>query len=393
MVISKREKFELNSQQNRKKLKVLVVSHTYVVGVNQGKLKAIVDTNKVEVGLLVPSNWKSTGWNKTFEVENPYPQIKIFSAPVAFSGRGGAHIYSPWKIRQVLKSFQPDLVQIEEEIFSLCAFEFSIWSRFYGKPLAIFGWENLERNLSFPRQWVCNFVMKTAQLYIAGNQDGSRIIKNCGYKGKVEIMPQMGVDTHLFSPKIRSKNEENFNIGFVGRLIPDKGIDILFKAAQALKEKKLKFQIIICGSGVEEENLKQQAKTQDIEDLVVWRAAVSHGLVPKEMSNFDVLVLPSRSTNTWKEQFGHVLIEAMAMGIPTIGSDCGEIPNVIGRDDLIFEEEQSEQLAKILEGMICNISWRKEIEQYSLDRVKNYYSHEKIAERLVNLWKYQGSNK
>jgi len=48
------------------------------------------------------------------------------------------------------------------------------------------------------------------------------------------------------------------------------------------------------------------------------------------MNSLDVLVLPSRSRSFWKEQFGRVLIEAMACGVPVIGSSSGEIPNVIG---------------------------------------------------------------
>ena len=102
----------------KRKLRVLFVSHAYVVGVNQGKLKAIADTNEVEVALLAPSNWQALEWNRTIELETPLPEIKTYSAPVWFSGRVGAHIYNPGKIRQVIQDFQPDVIQVEEEIFS-----------------------------------------------------------------------------------------------------------------------------------------------------------------------------------------------------------------------------------------------------------------------------------
>ncbi|MBW4560970.1 MAG: glycosyltransferase family 4 protein [Mojavia pulchra JT2-VF2] len=368
------------------KLRVLFVSHAYVVGVNQGKLNAIAQTGKVEVGLLTPSNWKALEWNRVFEVEKPYPNIKVYTAPVLFSGRGGAHIYAPWQLWQVLNDFQPDVVQVEEEVFSLCTFELAIWSRITGKPMVVFGWENMDRTLPVVRRWIRQFVMNTAQLMLPGNQDGANLLRQWGYRGLMEIMPQMGVDTQLFSPRSPENKNEAFHIGFLGRLVPEKGVNTIFGAAHLLKEKGLNFRIIICGSGSYEEALKREAQQQQIADLVIWRGSVRHEQAPEEISKLDVLVLPSLTAATWKEQFGHVLIEAMAMGIPVVGSSSGEIANVIGRSDLVFPEGEAEKLATILERMICNPTWRQELAQHGLTRVYQHYTHERIAERLINLW-------
>ncbi|BAZ02148.1 group 1 glycosyl transferase [Tolypothrix tenuis PCC 7101] len=372
------------------KLRVLFVSHAYVVGVNQGKLNAIAQTGQVEIGLLTPSNWKALEWNRQFEVEKPYPNIQVYTAPVMFSGRGGAHVYTPWHLWQVLQDFQPDIVQVEEEVFSLCTFELAIWSRITGKPMVVFGWENMDRSLPIARRWVRQFVMNTAKLMLPGNQDGANLLRQWGYTGLMEVMPQMGVDTQLFSPrspenKSENKNEE-FHIGFLGRLVPEKGVDTIFGAARLLKEKGLNTRIIICGSGSYEEVLKQEAQKQQIADLVVWRGSVRHEQAPEAISKFDVLVLPSLTAATWKEQFGHVLIEAMAMGVPVVGSSSGEIANVIARSDLVFPEGESAGLATILERMIRNPNWRQELKQHGMARVNQHYSHERIAERLINLW-------
>jgi glycosyltransferase involved in cell wall biosynthesis len=369
------------------KLRVLFISHTYVVGVNQGKLNAIAETGKVEIGLLVPSNWKAREWNRLFEVETPYPTVKLYTTPVLFTGRGGAYIFAPWKIWQVVNDFKPDLVQVEEEVFSLCALELAVWSRLTSKPLVVFGWENMDRTLPMPRRWVRQFVLKTAQLMLPGNQDGAELLQRWGYTGLMEIMPQMGVDTHLFSPRLsQERKNEEFRIGFLGRLVPEKGIDTIFAAARLLRERGLKCQIILCGSGSHEEVLRQEAHQQQIADSVIWRGSVRHNQAPEEISQFDVLVLPSRTTATWKEQFGHVLIEAMAMGVPVVGSNSGEIPNVIGRHDLVFPEGDAEGLAAILERMIREPSWRQELGRYCMTRVAQNYTHERIAERLISLW-------
>ncbi len=367
-------------------LRVLLVSHTYVVGVNQGKLDAIAKTGRANVGLLAPSNWKALEWNRLLELETPYPEIQIYGAPVTATGRGGAHLYAPWKIWQVLNDFQPDVVHVEEEVFSLCAFELAIWSRLTGKLLSLFGWENMERHLSPVRHWLRQFVLSTASLIIAGNHDGADLLRQWGYTGLLEVMPQMGVDPHLFQPQPPVNHRDALHIGFLGRLVPEKGLDLLFAAARQLKAKGLNFRLVLCGAGPSEADLRQEAQTQQIEELVIWRGSVRHDEAPIELGKFDVLVLPSRAIATWKEQFGHVLIEAMAMGIPVVGSTCGEIPNVIGRSDLVFQEGDAAGLAAILERMICEPVWRQEAGRYGIDRVHEQYTHTRIAERLIDLW-------
>ncbi len=368
-------------------LRILFVSHTYVVGVNQGKLDAIAKTGEAEVGLLAPSNWKAPEWNRQLPLETPYNNIKYYSAPVSSPGKGGAYVFTPGKIQEVIKDFQPDVLHVELEVFSLCALEFAICSRLTGKPLVLFGWENQERRLPLPRLWVRKFVLDTAKLIVAGNQDGADLLRSWGYSGSIEVMPQLGVDTQLFSTDLRSQqHRSDVQIGFLGRLAHQKGIDLIFAAARQLQERGLKFRIILCGSGNDEEALRKEAQKQQIAEHVTWRGAVPHSKAAEEISKFDVLVLPSRTTETWKEQFGHVLIEAMAMGVPVVGSSSGEIPNVIGRPDLVFTEDNAAELAAILEKMIREPQWREEAGRYGMDRVYQYYTHEKIAERLINLW-------
>lgn len=375
----------VDTSRNKRKLRVLFVSHTYVVGVNQGKLKAIADTGEVELALLAPSNWKATEWDRSLELETPFDDFKIYPAPVWFTGRVGAHLYNPWKIRQVIEDFQPDVIQVEEEIFSLCALEVAFWAKVYKKPMVVFGWENQQRSLPAFRRWVRDFVMSVTDIYLAGNQDGAEVMRNWNYQGEIEIMPQMGVDTKLFAPP-EKQEPETLNIGFLGRLVPEKGLDVLFTAVSQLKQQNLQCKVTICGSGKSEGELRESVAQQQINDRVIWRGAVPHEAAPIELGNFDVLVLPSRTVATWKEQFGHVIIEAMAMGIPVIGSSCGEIPHVIDREDLVFPEGNPVALAEILKRMICDRNWHQEMGNYGIERVEQFYSHGRIAQRLIEQW-------
>jgi len=368
------------------KFRVLVISHTYVVGINQSKLDLIAATDDVEVGLLVPEKWEAVQWNKRLQLECPYPNIKVYPSRVWFEGRSGAYLYPVLDMLAAILDFRPDVLQIEEELFSLSSFEAALFAKIFNKPMVLFVWENMDRQLSSIRTWFRNFVLDTTQCIIAGNHEGANLVKQWGYRKKVEIIPQMGVDTEQFSPRLKRVNTE-FCIGYVGRISHHKGIDTLVKAGSILLEQGYQFNLVFCGSGTDDDKFKQQVKEEHLDDYVTWRGGVRHDEVPEEMGKFDVLVLPSRTVETWKEQFGHVLIEAMAMGIPTVGSTCGEIPNVIGRPDLIFEEGNPQELAAILAHFISDSKWNSEMQQYSLDRVATHFSNERVAEQSIALWR------
>ncbi|MCL5263726.1 MAG: glycosyltransferase family 4 protein [Chloroflexi bacterium] len=367
-------------------LRVLFVGHTYIVGVNQAKLGAIAATGAVDVGLLVPSKWYAPEWRRQVDLERPYPRIHLFAKPVWFEGRSGAYLCPPWEIARTLANFQPDLIQVEQEVFALSTFEMALFARLTGKPLVVFCWENVDRHLSMFRQWTRWFVLRTASLIIAGSHGAADLLSKWGYTGPIEIMPQLGVDTNLFAPRPRIRSNGDFIVGFVGRLVHQKGVDLLLTATRLLKDRGHRCRVVICGTGPDEKALRREAERLGIADNVTWRSAVQHNEVPDEMSLFDALVLPSRSIPNWKEQFGHVLIEAMSMGIPAVGSTCGEIPYVIGRRDLVFPEGEAEGLAALLERMINEKEWHDEIRQYCLARVDEHFTHERIATKLLRLW-------
>jgi glycosyltransferase involved in cell wall biosynthesis len=100
----------------------------------------------------------------------------------------------------------------------------------------------------------------------------------------------------------------------------------------------------------------------------------------------DCLVLPSRTTRKWKEQFGRVLIEAMACEVPVIGSDSGEIPNVIGDCGLIFREGDVDDLSSKLELLINDYDLRVELAERGRQRVLNNFTQEKVAKETYKIY-------
>jgi glycosyltransferase involved in cell wall biosynthesis len=89
----------------------------------------------------------------------------------------------------------------------------------------------------------------------------------------------------------------------------------------------------------------------------------------------------------WKEQFGRVLIEAMACEVPVIGSDSGEIPNVIGPAGLIFPEDDAETLRKHIQSLMDDEKVRDELSKSGLQRVLANYTQEKVADKTVSVYR------
>jgi glycosyltransferase involved in cell wall biosynthesis len=101
--------------------------------------------------------------------------------------------------------------------------------------------------------------------------------------------------------------------------------------------------------------------------------------MPDYYRGLDLLVLPSRTRPNWKEQFGRVLIEAMATGVPVVGSDSGEIPHVIGDAGIIFPEDDVVTLRETIEKIMGDEELRRRLAQAGRERVLERYTQAQIA--------------
>jgi glycosyltransferase involved in cell wall biosynthesis len=111
----------------------------------------------------------------------------------------------------------------------------------------------------------------------------------------------------------------------------------------------------------------------------VFTGGVADTAVPDYLACMDALVLPSRTTPSWAEQFGHVLIEAMAAGVPVVGSSSGAIPEVIGEAGLVFPEGDAAALRAQLATLFDDPALRKRLIERGRARVERLYTNERIA--------------
>ena len=165
---------------------------------------------------------------------------------------------------------------------------------------------------------------------------------------------------------------------------------------QALAElKEISWKWLLLGRGELQSVLREKASAQGIEDRLIWVESVPHDQVPNYINLMDTLVLPSQTTYKfktmtavgWKEQFGHVMIEAMACRVPVIGSDSGEIPNVIGAAGLIFPEGDVQALQHCLRQMIEQPELRSHLANLGYKRAIAHYTNKALAKQLLDFYK------
>jgi glycosyltransferase involved in cell wall biosynthesis len=135
----------------------------------------------------------------------------------------------------------------------------------------------------------------------------------------------------------------------------------------------------LIGNGSEEEGLKQAARELGLEDRVSFHDLLPHHEVPRQMVQLDAFVLPSLTMPNWKEQFGRVLVEAMAGGVVPIGSSSGEIPNVIGSAGLIFQEGDHHDLAARIRELFSDDTLRAKLAAKGRRRAEEIFSWKSVA--------------
>jgi glycosyltransferase involved in cell wall biosynthesis len=192
--------------------------------------------------------------------------------------------------------------------------------------------------------------------------------------------PQYGVDTGIFKKMASFERQKDVPvIAYVGRLEEEKGVGDLFIAAGSLFPQ---CRLRVVGDGTYRKFLERMILSSPFSENISLEPAREYDRIPLLLNEIDVLVLPSRTTPVWKEQFGRILVEAMACGVSVIGSDSGAIPDVIGDAGLLYPEGDTVSLSGRIKMLIENESLRKEYARRGRERVATMYSNEILAEHL-----------
>lgn len=370
-------------------MRILIISHAYVERDNHRKLAELSVVAGLEIGVVYPSFWRT--WHgeekRKQRVESEEQRVYgEFPLPVFFAGDGGRYFYDLGRLFSLIRRFKPDLIHLEEEPFTPVAFEVALVSKWLRKKLIFFSWENLDLPLGWWRSLLERFVFSVSSSALVGNREAQDRLGRRGFVGPLQIIPQFGVDTDLFRSVDRlPAAAEVLTVGFVGRLSLAKGVGTLFKAV-SLAGSKFNLLVVTSSPKVPEEVINL-AKLAGVWSRTRFEVSVPHSQLPAFYSLMSVFVLPSRTTATWKEQFGRTIVEAMACGVPVIGSNSGAIPELVGGVGLIFQEGDEKALARSLVKLAGDPQLREDLRRRGLALVNEKYSFEKLAQETANFYR------
>ena len=362
-------------------MKVLMISKACYVAVYRRKLECLASYPDVELTLLVPPYWRSGSRKDMYERGYDKGYRTIIRRP-AFDGNFHLHFYPG--IKNIISEVDPDIIHIDEEPYDLVTFLSLRSGLRHGAKTLFFTWQNIGREFPIPFRWFERSVLSRSDAAIAGNQEAIDILRNKGFSKPVHLIPQFGVDTEFFRPSPDKIRGTPFRIGFAGRLVWEKGLYVLFDALAGIDGR---WELVIIGDGPIRNDLARYAEKLEIQDKISWIGPVPSTKMPEYISKLDLLVLPSLTKTNWKEQFGRVLVEAMACGVPVIGSDSGEIPNVIDDTGIICPEGDAPALRRAIDGIMHDSSLWKRLSTESRCRAEDVYSQEVIARRTYEAYK------
>jgi L-malate glycosyltransferase len=388
-------------------MKILVISHSYIVDLNCEKLKALANLEPgIEVTIGVPKRWKPGGVMKDVVEPQPRREGPFRVVPLTnFSQNNQGLLSFGLDLLTLMREFRPDIIQVEQGVKSLAYVQTIALNKLLGLKAKnlFFTWWNLPYQLKFPVSWIEAFNLRHSDGIVVGNQAGYEILRQRGYQGAMQIMPQLGVDDRLFQaypqPGLQAElglAPTDFVIGFVGRFVPEKGLMTLLKAVAGLGDRP--WRLLLLGRGELQEALLQEAERLGCRDRLIQVASIPHAEVYRYINLMQTLVLPSETTHRfktltsvgWQEQFGHVLIEAMACQVPVIGSDSGEIPQVIADAGLVFPEGDVGALRDRLTQLIDQPDLAAMLAQRGYQRVQANYTNQALAKELLAFYRALG---
>jgi glycosyltransferase involved in cell wall biosynthesis len=366
-------------------MRILMVGHTYLVAENQKKLRALVAQPGVELALIVPHRWPEP---LSGELRPHVPAQSPFAVrPVRAVWPGAEQFY--WYLSRDLgmRRYAPDVLCVEQGAGSL-VYAQSLVCRSIFAPRAkavFFTWWNLPYRGRWPLRALERFNLRRSQGAVAGNADAAGTLREHGFSGPLAVLPQLGVDPLEFRRRDatglrRALGLDRFTVGYAGRLVEEKGLRVLLEALAGVP---FDFQLLLLGRGPLEAEIRAFAAARAWSDRVKIVNGVGHSEMAAYQNCMDVMVLPSLTRPWWKEQFGHVLVEAMACEVPVIGSDSGEVPTVIGQAGLVTPEGDVEALRSALSRVASSSELRRRLGEAGRCRVLEHYTHDHLARRLV----------
>lgn len=362
-------------------MRAVVISRTYINPAVRGKLRSLAGMG-CAIAVAVPEHWhQPISGGEMSATWGDDAGVRI--VPVKVSSIGGRHSSAVWDrstIRKLLRDFRPDVIQVEEEPWSQVA---SVTTRLSSRmriPSVLFSAESVNRSYVFAQRWRRARSVKRAAGFIGENKVAAALLSRGRPEAATTVIPQLGVSIPRMPTPVP---HDRFTIGFVGRLVPEKGLDILLRAVVRLQGH---WDLMVVGSGPAQEELEALAERLGIAARVTWMGALPPEELPGIWPRLDCVSLPARTTRQWVEAHGRAIIEAMGFGLPVVGSASGALPEIIGSGGLVVAEDDVPGLTDALQELVNSPARRTTFAQEGRRRVMGEYVDAAIARKTLAFW-------
>ncbi len=364
--------------------RILFVDNLAVESARRQVYRALAARSEFEIHLLTPESWQESGKPIASEDE-PDENLHIHRSRILFGYRTHRVIYTD--LFRAIRNINPDLLCIDAEPENYSAVEASL-ARNFLKPSMKLGLvssrivdhtrQGFPFRLSFTHQW-CDRIIRKKPVDLLFVRAKTTANLMAAYASKVCLLPH-AVDCSVFKKLSRkSENDKIMTIGFIGRLIEAKGIHLLIQTLAQLPEN---VHLHIVGKGSDERKLRNLARSLNLVNRTTFVPPVGHNQIPALLNTMDILVLPSLNTRYWSEQFGRVLIEAMACEVPVVAANSGGIPDVIGDAGILFRVGDVDDLLAKLSHLVNSEAMRSEMSMKGRHRVLTNYDVSIIGSRM-----------
>ena len=343
------------------------------------------------MSLIVPATWDSE-YEANLQVSR-WPDFtgEIRSIPVWKPGNIPLHAYKSSFLGE-LRRAKPDAIYVHHEPYGLATAQVYLANRLTTRcPIGFYAAQNIYKTYPAPFRWFEAKVLQQSDFCFPVTQGALDVLHQKGYEGVAEVLP-LAIDRGTYYRRTEQAAAlraslgiapEEFVVGYLGRLVEEKGLKSLIDAVSGLKG--LPWRCVLVGTGGYEKELREQIAQLGIEGKVIFAGYVPHEQAPDWLSLFDVLVLASEARPSWKEQFGRVIVEANACGTPVIGTESGEIGNVLRMTNggIVVPEADTVALRDALMTLLPDPAYRALLARAGLAVVRDFYDQTNLAGRFA----------
>jgi glycosyltransferase involved in cell wall biosynthesis len=372
--------------------KLLSIAHSYVVANNRrlAHEMARAGGDRWEVTSVAPTVFHGQQDLRSVRLEPSGAEpCRLVPVPAYLTRR--VHVFLYGRGLRGLLGQGWDMVHCWEEPYILAGGQVAWWTP-RGTPLVYRTAQSLNKRYPMPFNWIERYAMERAAGWICSGQLVAQTLgSRAGYDNRPMSLIPLGVDVEEFYPDKtagqmvrRSLGWEQPGppvIGYLGRFVPEKGLELLTRALDGLQTP---WRALFVGAGPQEPLLRTWAEQHG--DRVRLCTDVKHAAVPRYLNAMDIVCAPSQTTPRWREQFGRMIIEAFACGVPFVGSDSGEIPHVVRDAGVIVGEADEAGWCRALTKLLQDPDRCRELAGRGLERARTEFAWPVVARRYLDFF-------